>query len=76
MKTMVYTSTISPNLLQWLEQETKRQGRTRRDLIEEALCSYKKELMKKGFERASNDADIIEMAEMGMGEYAQRIKNV
>ena len=69
MKTAVFTSTLDADLLKWLELESRSQNQTRRDILEQALREYKREQMKKGFLRARNDLDVLEMVEWGMREY-------
>jgi hypothetical protein len=73
MNTVSFTSTISPQILDWLDTQAKRQKRTRRDILEEALISFKRISMREGFERAAKDKDIIEMAEWGIDDYAQTL---
>lgn len=75
MRTQTYTSTISPTLLSWVDEEARHQKKTRRDILERALIQYKRERMKEGFQKAARDPDIIEMTEWGMDEYHSDIKN-
>jgi hypothetical protein len=74
-----FTSTISPELLTWLTTRAKQTKQTRRQLLEEALIKYrkdiKKESMQKGFKRASKDISIVELAEWGMEDYLRIVKN-
>jgi len=76
MKTTAsFTSTISPELIAWVDKRARSQKRTRRSILEEALKGYQREAMKnilkEGFERASRDADILELVEWGMNDYHQ-----
>ncbi len=73
MNTVSFTSTISPELIAWLDMEAKRQKRTRRDLLEEALIALKRTKMREGFARAAKDKDIVEMAEWGMDDYSEML---
>ena len=74
MATTTFTSTISPTLISWLDAEARREKRTRRDVLEEAIITLKRAKMREGFSRAAKDADIIEMAEWGMDEYSRTLR--
>ena len=79
MKTTVtFTSTMSPELMRWVDSIAKAKKRTRRAVLEEALRKYRhaleSEKLRKDFESIANDPDIIEMAEWGMSDYAQMLK--
>lgn len=76
MTTVTFTSTISPTLIAWLDAQAKREKRTRRDMLEEALITFKRSKMREGFARAAKDADIIEMAEWGMDEYSRMLSRI
>ena len=74
MKTTAsFTSTISPELIAWVDKRARSQKRTRRSVLEEALKSYQREavknLMKEGFARAARDTDMLELVEWGMDDY-------
>ncbi|MFH1178434.1 MAG: hypothetical protein V1711_01785 [bacterium] len=74
MKTTAsFTSTISPELIAWVDKRARSQKRTRRSVLEEALKSYQREDMKnilrEGFARAVHDADMLELVEWGMDDY-------
>lgn len=78
MKTTIsFTSTISPELIAWVDKRARSQKRTRRAVLEDALKSYQREavknILKVGFERAARDADILELAEWGMDDYKQLV---
>lgn len=76
MKTAVFTSTISPTLLTWVTKEAKRTKRTRRNVIEDALVRYQREMMQAGMRAdfAREDiAETVEMAEWGMKEYSENL---
>jgi len=74
MKTTAsFTSTISPELIAWLDKRARVEKRTRRAVLEEAVKSYQRDSMKsslkEGFERAALDADMLELVEWGMDDY-------
>lgn len=76
MKTTTsFTSTISPELIAWVDKRARSQKRTRRAILEEALKSYQRDavrnILKEGFERAARDADMLELVEWGMDDYKQ-----
>lgn len=77
--TTTFTSTISPELIQWMDSIAKAKKHTRRAVLEEAIKRYKRdvarEYLEEGFKRAANDPDVVEMAEWGMGEYAKMLKS-
>lgn len=76
MQTTTFTSTISPALISWLDGEARREKRTRRDLLEEALIAFKRAKMREGFAHAAKDTDVIEMAEWGMNEYSRMVRDL
>jgi len=78
MKTTAsFTSTISPELIAWVDKRARSQKRTRRAVLEEALKNYQRDAMKnvlkEGFARAARDADILELAEWGMDDYKRLV---
>lgn len=76
--TETFTSTISPELLGWLNKHAKQVKQTRRELLENAIALYrkniKKENMRNGFKRASKDVSTMEFAEWGMDDYSCIVK--
>jgi predicted transcriptional regulator len=81
MKTTAsFTSTISPKLIEWVDKRAQSQKRTRRAILEEALKSYQRDavrgVLKKGFERAAHDADILELVEWGMDDYRRLVSHI
>ncbi len=76
--TSVFTSTISQDILLWLNQYAKKTHRTKRDIIETALKKYKdeakKEALKKTFIAANKDPEMAQMAEEGLDDYANQLK--
>ena len=78
MKTTAsFTSTISPELIAWVDKCAKSQKRTRRAVLEEALKSYQRDavrnVLKEGFARAARDADMLELVEWGMNDYKRLV---
>ncbi len=78
MKTTTsFTSTISPELIAWVDKRARSQKKTRRAVLEDALKSYQREavknLMKEGFTRAARDADMLELVEWGMDDYKRLV---
>lgn len=75
--TATFTSTISPELIAWVDKRARAEKRTRRAILEEAVKSYRREAirrsLKEGFERAARDSDIVEFAEWGMEDYRQLV---
>lgn len=73
MKTSTFTSTISPELITWLDRRARSEKKTRRAVLEEAIKRYQRDTtrnaLKEGFERAARDSDMIELAEWGMNDY-------
>ncbi len=72
--TIVFTSTIHPELLSWLNNYAKKSSRTRRELLEESIILYKehviKQNMKDDFARA-NSSEQEELADWGMQDYIE-----
>lgn len=76
--TKTFTSTISPNIIAWLDTQARARKTTRRAILEEAVERYKKDIdrktMSEGFLRAAEDPDMLELAEWGMDDYQTLIK--
>ena len=72
--TSVFTTTIHPELLLWLNDYAKKSSRTRRELLEESIRLYRehviKQNMKDDFARI-NVQEQEELAEWGMQDYAE-----
>lgn len=80
MKTTVtFTSTLDPQLMKWVDHIAKSKKRTRRAVLEDAIKRYKRDLarehLERDFKRFANDPDIVEIAEWGMKDYAQMLKD-
>ncbi len=78
MKTTAsFTSTISPELIAWLDRRARIEKRTRRAILEEAVKSYQREAVKRslknGFERAARDEGLLELVEWGMSDYQRLV---
>lgn len=78
MKTTAsFTSTISPELIAWVDKRARTQKRTRRVVLEEAIKHYQRDAMKNilkdGFARAARDADMLELVEWGMNDYKRLV---
>lgn len=78
--TKVFTSTISPELLGWLNKYSTQTKQTRRELLEDAITLYRKDVknrnIRKGFKRAAADAAMSEFAEWGMDDYSRIVKSL
>jgi len=76
--TKTFTSTISPELLGWLNEYSKQTKQTRRELLEDAIIRYRRDIkrkeMKKGFKRILADVSVVEFAEWGMDDYSNIVK--
>jgi hypothetical protein len=74
---------LLPQYYQFLQGEAKRQKRTMRQIVEEALALYrrekKKEFIREGYRRMGQDkeylAENLAMAEEGMSYYLKDIGN-
>ena len=77
---VIYTSALSPELMDWLQKTVKDYNCTKKDVIENALTLYKiqlkKEKLKKMFKRASKDKGIVNMAEEGLYDYSHQLKKL
>jgi predicted transcriptional regulator len=78
MKTTAsFTSTISPELIGWVDERAHTEKRTRRAVLEAAIRSYQRDAIKSslkaGFERAARDTEMLELVEWGMSDYKQLI---
>ena len=77
--TMTFTSTLSPELLKWVDSIARAEKRTRRGILEEAIKHYQRQLasdkLRRAFESIADDPEIVEMAEWGMKDYARMLKD-
>jgi metal-responsive CopG/Arc/MetJ family transcriptional regulator len=74
MNTPVITTTISAPLLAWLNERAKETKQTRREVLEEALEKYRKEIRRAELRAdlllEAQDPEVMAIAEEGMGDYA------
>ena len=80
MKTATFTSTISPQLLNWMKEYADQTNQTRRAILENALTQYKKEeirqKMRADFKRAAADKETIDLSEWGMEDYNEMVTSL
>ncbi len=78
MNTTTFTSTINPDSLAWATEYAEQANKTRREVLEEAIETYRelktKSLLKESFTRIAQDMNPVEMAEWGMDDYAKVVK--
>jgi hypothetical protein len=76
--TVVFTSTISPKIMNWLNAYSKEKNVTKREVIEQAVLMYKEKMIKNemaaSFKKASGDLEMFEMAEEGLEDYNKQLK--
>lgn len=77
--TSMFTTTISPPLLSWLDDYSKKHKVTKRFVLEEALLKFKNEERQKelaiSFNEAAKDQETIRMAEEGLEDYNNQLKS-
>lgn len=75
--TAILTTTISPKLVDWLNQESKKENVSKRALIETALEKYRIEKEKRemaaSFKIAAKDPEIIGLAEEGISDFLKQL---
>jgi hypothetical protein len=75
--TIVFTSTLSANLMAWLTNYSQKENKTKRAILEESLIIYqekiRKEELKETFKRAAKDSSIMEMAEEGLDDFEEQL---
>ncbi len=73
MKTVIFTNTLSLDLMSEIEKYKTQKGLTKREIFETALRKFfideKKKMMAKSFKKAKNDYEIQEMSEWGLKDY-------
>lgn len=78
--TATFTSTIAPEIIAWVDKMARAKKKTRRAILEEAVLTYKRDLSREslleGFKRAANDPEMLELAEMGISDYARSIDSI
>ena len=74
-KPVTITTTLDPDMNNWLKEEAKRQKTTKRVIIERALHFYMTEDTRKkyieSFKLMNKDPEIMAMAEEGMKEWLE-----
>jgi hypothetical protein len=75
---VTYTSTLSLDLMQWIESMVAKYHCSKKHLIETALLQYKEQTKKQEliatFKQASQDKEILSLAEEGLDDYILQIK--
>ncbi len=73
-----FTSTLPDNLLKMLSEKAQALSVPKNKLIENALCLYLEHLEKaeyiKSYKQAAEDKDVMLIAEEGMAEYFNQLK--
>lgn len=76
--TVVFTSTLSANLMNWLGVYSKKINKTKRAVLEQALRLYqdkvRRDELKESFKRAAKDPEMAKMAEEGLDDYADQLR--
>ncbi|MDX2188372.1 MAG: hypothetical protein SFY32_00800 [Bacteroidota bacterium] len=79
MKSLAFTSTLSPNTIAFITEYAKTTSRNKNEVIEEAIellqIELKKKNMTEGFKRMNKDIEMTKLAELGMEEYSNSLKN-
>ncbi len=77
--TAVFTTTISPQIMAWLQQHSKETHRTRRSILEEALKRYQEGVKRRhlieSFKRAAKDPEMKELADQGLSDYVEQLSS-
>jgi len=80
MKSITFTNNLSSELMEWMEDYSTRQKLTRRAILEKALNDFRKSVRQNeyanSFKKASQDLEIKNMAEDGMGDYFKELINL
>ncbi|HTX89513.1 MAG TPA: hypothetical protein VMC08_11025 [Bacteroidales bacterium] len=79
MKHKVYTSTLPEDLLLLVNEYAEKYHVPKARLVENALRSYlsalKRKEFREGFKRASGDAEVTGMAELGIADYREILRD-
>jgi len=74
---IVFTSTLSAGLMSWLSNYARKENKTKRAIIEQALKVYqekvRKEELRETFKRAAKDSEMVKMADEGMDDYEEQL---
>ena len=77
-KRITYTSTLPEDILSQVNDYVEQYNIPKNQVIEEALRMFLMEQDKKtfaeGFKRLAKDPEMMQLAEMGMGEYLDQMK--
>lgn len=77
-KQITYTSTLPDELISQVNEYAEKYKVSKNKIIEKALRKFlfeaKRKEYQEGFNRIANDPEILEMAEMGMGDYLTLIE--
>jgi metal-responsive CopG/Arc/MetJ family transcriptional regulator len=77
-KQITYTSTLPDDLITLVNEYAEKYKVSKNKIIEKALRRFlfeaKRKEFQEGFKRVANDPEIVEVAEMGMGDYLELIQ--
>jgi hypothetical protein len=80
MKQITYTSTISQDVWTEVSEIAAKLKLSKKEIIEKSVKEYlfkmKKKEFEEGFRRLANDSEMVEMAEMGMEDYLNQLKDI
>lgn len=75
--TITFTTTLSPKIMAFLREESKKEKITIREIIEKVLKKYQYEKAKAeladAYKEISNDPEVLELAEMGISDFDKMI---
>jgi hypothetical protein len=75
--TIVFTSTLSPKIMDWLNTYSKQEKITKREIIERSVLFYKETMIRNkmaaSFKLAAKDPEVLEMAELGIADYCDQL---
>jgi predicted transcriptional regulator len=77
-KQITYTSTLPDDLISQVNEYAEKYQMTKNKVIEEALRQYffdqKRKEYEESFARIANDPEVVELAEMGMEDWAELVR--
>jgi len=80
MKNIVYTSTLPGDIMAWITKESAKLGINKKDIIVRALESYRDQSMRMQladtFKKANADKEMKVMAEEGLKDFVDQLKNL
>lgn len=78
-KTGVITTTLSDDLVRWLDATAKQRITTRRAVLEEALRGFRAQIARKSladsFRRARGDKEMVFLADAGLIDWAEGVSS-